>query len=92
MNTPDSNPPFSYFFRQLAGTTERSVLFAVGVVHAPAHVSTVCRRSGGYVLKFEIKVIEKSERVPHGISYSFTLHKPNGKRLLGFDNAHLVAH
>lgn len=48
--------------------------------------------ASGYFLKFEIKLVEKSERVPHGISYSFTLHDPSGKRLLGFDNAHPVAH
>ena len=27
---------------------------------------------------------------PHGLRYSFTLHEPDGKRLLGFDNAHAV--
>lgn len=27
---------------------------------------------------------------PHGLSYSFTLHAPNGARLVGFDNAHAV--
>jgi hypothetical protein len=46
----------------------------------------------GHFLKFEVKAVKKSERVPHGISYSFTLHDPDGKRLLGFDNAHPVPH
>ena len=27
---------------------------------------------------------------PHGLNYSFTLHEPDGKRLVGFDNAHGV--
>ena len=27
---------------------------------------------------------------PHGLSYSFTLHAPDGTRLIGFDNAHAV--
>ena len=27
---------------------------------------------------------------PHGLRYSFTLHDPNGVRLVGFDNAHGV--
>ena len=27
---------------------------------------------------------------PHGLSYSFTLHAPDGTRLVGFDNAHDV--
>ena len=28
---------------------------------------------------------------PHGIDYSLTLHGPDGERLVGFDNAHVVA-
>ena len=27
---------------------------------------------------------------PHGLDYSLTLHDPNGKRLLGYDNAHTI--
>ena len=27
---------------------------------------------------------------PHGLSYSLTLHAPDGSRLVGFDNAHQV--
>ena len=46
----------------------------------------------GHFLKFEVRCVCKSERVPHGIAYSFTLHARNGQRLLGFDNAHPVAH
>ncbi|MGS0743167.1 toxin-antitoxin system TumE family protein [Glaciimonas sp. GG7] len=46
----------------------------------------------GHFLKFEVRTVEKSERVPHGIAYSLTLHDPNGQRLMGFDNAHPVAH
>lgn len=46
---------------------------------------------GGYWLKFEIKRVAKSEGRPHGLSYSFTLHAPDGTRLVGFDNAHSVS-
>ena len=46
----------------------------------------------GHFLKFEVRTVEKSERVPHGIAYALTLHDPNGTRLMGFDNAHPVAH
>ena len=42
----------------------------------------------GYWAKFEITKGEGTDLRPHGLSYSFTLHAPNGKRLLGFDNAH----
>jgi len=46
----------------------------------------------GHFLKFEIRLIEQSAQVPHGIAYSFTFHDPEGTRLLGFDNAHPVPH
>lgn len=44
----------------------------------------------GYWLKFEIKRVDPTPERPHGLRYSFTLHDPNGTRLLGFDNAHGV--
>jgi hypothetical protein len=44
----------------------------------------------GYWLKFEIKRVEKTKVRPHGLSYTFTLHDPDGQRLIGFDNAHSV--
>ena len=44
----------------------------------------------GYRLKFEVKRITASKERPHGLWYSFTLHAPDGKRLVGFDNAHGV--
>ncbi len=44
----------------------------------------------GYSIRFEIKGIESSPSRPHGLSYSFTLHDPEGVRILGFDNAHSV--
>lgn len=45
----------------------------------------------GYWLKFEIARVEATPERPHGLSYSFTLHAPDGTRLVGFDNAHNVA-
>ena len=45
---------------------------------------------GGYHLKFEISRTEKTEARPHGLSYSFTLHDRNNRRVLGYDNAHTV--
>ncbi len=44
----------------------------------------------GYWLKFEIKRVTATGERPHGLSYSFTLHAPDGTRLVGFDNAHGV--
>ena len=45
----------------------------------------------GYWLKFEIARVTATTNRPHGLSYSFTLHAPDGTRLVGFDNAHGVA-
>lgn len=45
----------------------------------------------GYWIKFEIKRVEATKERPHGLSYSFTLHAPDGTRLVGFDNAHRVS-
>lgn len=50
----------------------------------------VHRYAGGYWLKFEITKGKESEDRPHGLSYSFTLHGPDNRRLVGFDNAHGV--
>jgi hypothetical protein len=44
----------------------------------------------GYYAKFEIKRVEATPERPHGLRYSFTLHDPEGQRLIGFDNAHAV--
>jgi hypothetical protein len=44
----------------------------------------------GYRLKFEIRRVEPTPERQHGLRYSFTLHDPDGQRLLGFDNAHVV--
>jgi len=48
--------------------------------------------ASSHFLKFEIRLVAQSGQVPHGIAYSFTFHDPDGTRLLGFDNAHPVAH
>ena len=45
----------------------------------------------GYSVKFEIKRTEPSALRPHGLRYSFTLHAPEGERLMGFDNAQTVS-
>ncbi|MGH7117510.1 MAG: toxin-antitoxin system TumE family protein [Acetobacteraceae bacterium] len=45
---------------------------------------------GGYYAKFEIRRVPPEKARPHGLKYSFTLHAPDGTRLVGFDNAHAV--
>ena len=41
-------------------------------------------------VKFSVKRVATSRERPHGLSYSLTLHAEDGKRLVGFDNAHQV--
>ena len=45
-------------------------------------------QGGGYWVKIEARECDPSPQLPHGISYSLTLHDKYGKRMLGFDNAH----
>jgi hypothetical protein len=44
----------------------------------------------GHWLKFEIARVMVTTNRPHGLAYPFTLHAPDGTRLVGFDNAHDV--
>ena len=46
---------------------------------------------GGYWIKFEVARVPPTPERPHGLRYAFTLHDPEGNRLLGFDNAHAVS-
>jgi hypothetical protein len=43
-----------------------------------------------YWVKFVAKRVPATPERPHGLSYSLTLHDPEGRRVLGFDNAHAV--
>lgn len=45
----------------------------------------------GYFTKFSVRRVASTAERPHGLRYSLTLHGPDGKRLIGFDNAHVVA-
>ena len=42
----------------------------------------------GHWIKFDVKRVEASQQRPHGLKYSLTLHRNDGTRLIGFDNAH----
>jgi hypothetical protein len=44
----------------------------------------------GYWVKIEVRQVAPTTDRPHGLSYRLTLHDPEGRRLLGFDNAHGV--
>ena len=44
----------------------------------------------GHWVKFTVLRTAVTSERPHGLSYSLTLHAPDGTRLVGFDNAHPV--
>ena len=44
----------------------------------------------GHWVKFVVIRAEVTPERPHGLSYSLTLHAPDGARLVGFDNSHPV--
>jgi len=46
---------------------------------------------GKHWVKFVVKRVSPSDERPHGVSYSLTLHAGDGKRLVGFDNAHAIS-
>lgn len=50
----------------------------------------IIAQENGCWLKFEARQVPASPGLPHGISYSLTLHAPDGSRLMGYDNAHPV--
>lgn len=49
---------------------------------------TVFRLLKGYWLKFSVRLVTSDTHIPHGVSYSLSLHGRNNSRILGFDNAH----
>ena len=54
------------------------------------HGQTLFVDEVGHWVKFVVVRTEMSVERPHGLSYSLTLHAPDGTRLVGFDNAHPV--
>src|SRR5229473_1960073 len=47
---------------------------------------------GGYVARFTVKRIAATPEKPQGVSYSLTFHAADGRRLIGYDDAHRVPH
>ena len=54
------------------------------------HGQTLFVDEAGHWVKFIAVRTEAAPQRPHGLSYSLTLHAPDGERLVGFDNAHPV--
>ena len=51
---------------------------------------SVLEQEHGFWIKVEVKAVQASEHIPHGVRYSLTLHDRYGTRVLGYDNAHAV--
>jgi hypothetical protein len=45
---------------------------------------------GQYWVRLAVRRVSSAPDRPHGLTYSLTLHGPDGSRLVGFDNAHAV--
>jgi hypothetical protein len=43
---------------------------------------------GGFWVSVRAVRVTPDAQRPHGIGYSLTLHRPDGERVLGYDNAH----
>ena len=54
------------------------------------HGQTLFVDEFGHWVKFFVVRTEATAKRPHGLSYSLTLHAPDGARLVGFDNAHWI--
>ncbi len=54
------------------------------------HGQTLFVDEAGHWVKFIVHRTDVTAEHPHGLSYSLTLHAPDGERLVGFDNAHPV--
>lgn len=80
-----------------AGIPYQSVIIT-HVIHREAALDTLLDLDGqqftiepsGYTVKFKARKVPPTPMRPHGVSYSLTLHAPDGTRLVGFDNAHGV--
>ncbi len=52
------------------------------------HGQTLFVDEAGHWVKFIAVRTQVTLQRPHGLSYSLTLHAPDGERIVGFDNAH----
>jgi hypothetical protein len=53
-------------------------------------VTLVVDPESGHWVRFVVTQVPTTPVKPHGLDYSLTLHGRDGKRLVGFDNAHPV--
>jgi hypothetical protein len=51
-------------------------------------ITLVVDPKGVHWVKFVVTQVAATPEKPHGLDYSLRLHRPDGERLIGFDNAH----
>lgn len=51
----------------------------------------VYRIEQGFWVKFKVYLVQPREHIPHGISYSLTLHDADNHRIFAIDNVHAFA-
>jgi hypothetical protein len=51
---------------------------------------TIYEQGGGYWAEIHAREVPRNVGKPHGVDYSLSLFGPDGKRLVGYDNAHPV--
>lgn len=51
---------------------------------------SIVQQEHGYWVEIHAWRVEPTVLIPHGVRYSLTLHEKNGKRVMGYDNAHAV--
>ena len=50
----------------------------------------IVQQEHGYWIEIHVWRVDPTNEIPHGVRYSLTLHEQNGKRAMGYDNAHAV--
>lgn len=52
----------------------------------------IVQQEHGHWIEIHVWHAESTSEIPHGIRYALTLHAQDGKRIMGYDNAHAVKH
>jgi hypothetical protein len=51
---------------------------------------SIIEQEKGHWVKLDAWQVAPTPEIPHGIRYALTLHREDGKRVMGYDNAHAV--
>jgi hypothetical protein len=51
---------------------------------------SILGQENAHWVKIDVWRVEPTPEIPHGIRYALTLHRKDGTRVMGYDNAHAV--